>query len=82
MARGHRLLLGFALSIFQPFEQGSVLSDFPPQREREHFLLAQSPLQFLQQPQHVAQFALHRKRPLAALLTSRDGHVVEAFPSL
>src|SRR5712664_1681677 len=82
MSGGHRLLLGFALFVFQAIEQGGVLLDFAPQGEREHFLLAQSSLQLFEQTQHVAQFSLHRKRSLAALLASGYGHVVETFPGL
>ncbi len=82
MSGGHRLLLGFALFFFQAIEQGSVLLDFAPQGKREHFFFAQSPLQLFEQAQHVAQLALHRERPLAALLAARHGHVVETFPGL
>src|SRR6266446_6846901 len=82
MSGGHRLLLGIALLIFQAIEQGSVLLDFAPQGESEHFLLAQRSLQLFEQTQHVAQFALHRERSLAALLAARHRHVVETFPGL
>ena len=82
MSGGHRLRLGFAFLLFQAIEQGSVLFNFAPQSDREHFLLAQSPLQFFEQTQHVAQLALHRERSLASLLAAGDGHVVEALAAL
>ena len=59
-----------------------MLLDFPLQPECLQFFFAERPLQFLEQPQHIAQLTLHRKRSLAALLAAGDGHVVEAFSRL
>src|ERR1039457_5449282 len=82
MSGGHCLLFGFALLVFTVLEQGSVLFDFAPQSEGEHFLFAQSSLQLFEQAQHVAQLALHRKRSLAALSAAGDGDVMKALAGL
>ena len=79
---GHGLPLGLALLVFQPLQQAGQFGDLAAQRGDAGFLLAHGAFQFAHLEQHVAQFALHRERTLAALLAAGDGHVVEALARL
>jgi hypothetical protein len=82
VAGRHRLMFGFALFAVETIEQGSEIFDFAAEGEDAHFFFAQSAFEIFELAQNFAQFALHRKRALGALLASGDGDVVEAFAGL
>src|SRR5690242_3178962 len=82
VAGGHGLLFRLTLLVFQPFQQGSELADFPRQHRYALLFAAQGDLQFRQVAHQFAQFSLHGKRSLGALLAARDRHIVEALPGL
>ncbi len=82
MAGSHCKLFRLALFRFQSFQQGSQVRDFTAQVEGARLFMTKRLFQFPHQPHYVAQFALHGKRPLGALLAARDGDVVEAFAGL
>ncbi len=79
MLGGHSFAFRFALLVFQPLDQLRQVSDFACDRSDEGLLLADGALQFAHLQQHIAQFALHRERALAALFAAGDGHVMEAL---
>ena len=74
--------LGLALLAFETIEQGSKLFNFAAQREHSISSSRKRALQIFQLAQHIAQFALHGKRPFGALFAAGDGDVVKAFPGL
>ena len=79
---GHRLLLALALFVFEALQQGSHLGDFLAEHHHARLAIAQRTFYVFQMSHHVAQFALERKRSLAALLAAGHGHVVEALAAL
>ncbi len=82
VAAGHGELFGFAAFAFQTIEQRDHFRDFASQSGDAGGSLAHGAFQFRHLPQHVAQFALHRERPLAALLAAGNHHIVETLAGL
>ena len=79
LARCHHFFFGFAPFRFESLQTRSQILDFVPEVQHPGFFVTQSLFEFVQQSQHVAQLALHRKWTFSALLASGDGHVMKAF---
>ena len=85
-SRWPEVIACFSASRFSPSSRSSrevcSLISRPSVRTQEFRSRAGRASNSFEQPHHIAQFALHRKRTFAALLAAGDGHVVKAFARL